>query len=61
MDRPFKKSKLTGNNSTKNILVLGSGMVAPPCIKYLSRNTNNRITIGGSANHSFSPSETEQN
>lgn len=30
----------------KRILVLGSGMVAPPCIEYLSRNPNNQITVG---------------
>jgi saccharopine dehydrogenase (NADP+, L-glutamate forming) len=28
------------------ILVLGSGMVAPPCVEYLSRNTKNGITVG---------------
>ena len=28
------------------ILVLGSGMVAPPCIEYLARNPNNAITVG---------------
>ncbi|CAI6238301.1 unnamed protein product [Periconia digitata] len=27
------------------ILVLGSGMVAPPCIEYLARNPNNTITV----------------
>ncbi|KAL8975339.1 MAG: hypothetical protein Q9197_000417 [Variospora fuerteventurae] len=27
------------------ILVLGSGMVAPPCVEYLLRNTKNHITI----------------
>jgi saccharopine dehydrogenase (NADP+, L-glutamate forming) len=32
--------------TVKRILVLGSGMVAPPCIEYLSRNPNNTITIG---------------
>ncbi|AEO67542.1 uncharacterized protein THITE_2050253 [Thermothielavioides terrestris NRRL 8126] len=28
------------------ILVLGSGMVAPPCVEYLSRNPRNEITVG---------------
>ncbi|PVH98077.1 Saccharopine dehydrogenase [Periconia macrospinosa] len=28
------------------ILVLGSGMVAPPCLEYLSRNPKNQITLG---------------
>jgi saccharopine dehydrogenase-like NADP-dependent oxidoreductase len=30
----------------KKILVLGSGMVAPPCIEYLMRSPNNAVTIG---------------
>lgn len=29
-----------------NILILGSGMVAPPCVKYLLRNEKNKITVG---------------
>lgn len=27
------------------ILVLGSGMVVPPCIEYLTRNSWNEITV----------------
>ncbi|KAF2874774.1 hypothetical protein BDV95DRAFT_616041 [Massariosphaeria phaeospora] len=30
---------------SNKILVLGSGMVAPPCIEYLSRNSDNQITV----------------
>jgi hypothetical protein len=30
----------------KKILVLGSGMVAPPCLEYLCRDPKNRITLG---------------
>lgn len=29
-----------------NILILRSGMVAPPCSKYLLRNEKNKITVG---------------
>ena len=29
-----------------NILILGSGMVAPPCVKYLLHNEKNKITVG---------------
>ncbi|CAG7962450.1 unnamed protein product [Penicillium nalgiovense] len=29
----------------KRILVLGSGMVAPPCIEYLTRNPQNEVTV----------------
>ncbi|KAJ5927670.1 Saccharopine dehydrogenase [Penicillium verrucosum] len=29
----------------KRILVLGSGMVAPPCIEYLTRNPHNEVTV----------------
>lgn len=28
------------------ILVLGSGMVAPPCIEYLTRDSRNETTVG---------------
>lgn len=28
------------------ILVLGSGMVARPCVEYLVRNSKNEVTIG---------------
>ncbi|KAI9684117.1 MAG: hypothetical protein M1829_003387 [Trizodia sp. TS-e1964] len=31
--------------STNKILILGSGMVAPPCLEYLVRNPKNEITI----------------
>lgn len=31
---------------SKKILVLGSGMVAPPCVEYLVRNPKNRVTVG---------------
>jgi saccharopine dehydrogenase (NADP+, L-glutamate forming) len=31
---------------TVKILVLGSGMVAPPCVEYLSRTPKNEITVG---------------
>lgn len=34
------------NMSGKKILVLGSGMVARPCVEYLSRNTGNMVTVG---------------
>ncbi|KAL9126860.1 MAG: hypothetical protein Q9217_004156 [Psora testacea] len=30
---------------SKKVLILGSGMVAPPCVEYLTRNPNNQITI----------------
>jgi saccharopine dehydrogenase (NADP+, L-glutamate forming) len=30
----------------KKILVLGSGMVAKPCVDYLLRNDNNTLTVG---------------
>lgn len=30
----------------KKILVLRSGIVAPPCLEYISRNPKNRITLG---------------
>jgi saccharopine dehydrogenase (NADP+, L-glutamate forming) len=30
----------------RRILVLGSGMVAQPCIDYLLRDTNNILTVG---------------
>jgi saccharopine dehydrogenase (NADP+, L-glutamate forming) len=33
-------------SGSKKILVLGSGMVAPPCVEYLARDPNNQITIG---------------
>ncbi|KAJ9607482.1 hypothetical protein H2200_007560 [Cladophialophora chaetospira] len=32
-------------STTKKILILGSGMVAPPCVEYLTRNQDNQITI----------------
>lgn len=32
--------------SQKKILVLGSGMVAKPCVDFLLRDINNRLTIG---------------
>ena len=31
---------------SKKILVLGSGMVAAPCVEYLTRNSNNQVTVG---------------
>ncbi|KAF2646982.1 Saccharopine dehydrogenase [Lophiostoma macrostomum CBS 122681] len=34
------------SSSPRKILVLGSGMVAPPCLEYLSRSPRNRITLG---------------
>lgn len=30
----------------KKILVLGSGLVAKPCVYYLARDANNELTIG---------------
>ncbi|KAJ6187569.1 hypothetical protein N7519_002477 [Penicillium mononematosum] len=30
----------------KRILVLGSGMVAPPCIEYLTRSPQNEVAVG---------------
>lgn len=30
----------------KKILVLGSGMVAKPCVDYLLRNGSNSLTVG---------------
>ncbi|KAF2828259.1 Saccharopine dehydrogenase [Ophiobolus disseminans] len=36
-------------NTTRKILILGSGMVAPACIEYLSRHPGNQITIVSSA------------
>lgn len=30
----------------KKVLVLGSGMVAKPCVDYLLRDANNKLTIG---------------
>ncbi|KAL9044187.1 MAG: hypothetical protein Q9214_002655, partial [Letrouitia sp. 1 TL-2023] len=33
------------SETTKKILVLGSGMVAPPCVDYLTRNPKNQVTI----------------
>ena len=32
--------------SSIRILVLGSGMVAPPCVNYLLRNEQSNITVG---------------
>ena len=32
--------------SSNKILVLGSGMVARPCVDYLARNPVNQITVG---------------
>ena len=32
--------------SSIRVLVLGSGMVAPPCVQYLLRNEQNNITVG---------------
>lgn len=31
------------------ILVLGSGLVAKPCVDYLHRNTENHLTVGESS------------
>ena len=31
---------------SKKILILGSGMVAPPCAEYLTRDPDNQVTIG---------------
>lgn len=31
--------------TSKKILILGSGSVAPPCIDYLTRNSNNQVTV----------------
>lgn len=39
---------LTSEMSTKKILVLGSGLVAKPCVDYLLRDEKNILTIGGS-------------
>lgn len=33
---------------TTKILVLGSGMVARPCVEYLVRDAKNEVTIGES-------------
>lgn len=33
------------------ILVLGSGMVARPCVEYLLRNPKNNVTIGKETSH----------
>ncbi len=30
----------------KKILVLGSGLVAKPCVDYLLRDANNELTVG---------------
>ena len=32
--------------ASRKILVLGSGMVARPCVEYLLRDSKNQITIG---------------
>lgn len=32
--------------STNKILVLGSGLVAKPCVDYLLRDERNKLTIG---------------
>lgn len=32
--------------SEKKILILGSGLVAKPCVEYLLRNEKNKLTIG---------------
>lgn len=42
---------MEASTTHKTILVLGSGMVAPPCIEYLSRNQDNHITVGEFANN----------
>jgi saccharopine dehydrogenase-like NADP-dependent oxidoreductase len=34
--------------TSTRILVLGSGMVARPCVEYLSRRAENEITVGES-------------
>lgn len=39
----------TGAMADIRILILGSGMVAPPCVEYLLRNERNHITIGKSS------------
>ncbi|KAJ2552063.1 saccharopine dehydrogenase (NADP+, L-glutamate-forming), partial [Coemansia sp. RSA 1878] len=32
-------------SAQKNILLLGSGFVAEPCLEYLLRSGNNRVTV----------------
>jgi hypothetical protein len=36
----------TSAMASMKILILGSGMVAPPCLEYLTRSPENRITLG---------------
>jgi hypothetical protein len=40
------KSLWQNMSEKKRILVLGSGMVAPPCIEYLTRNPQNGLAVG---------------
>lgn len=42
-DRPIPIMTTT---TSKKILVLGSGMVASPCLEYLSRSPANYLTVG---------------
>lgn len=37
---------IMATTTNRKILILGSGMVAPPCIEYLSRRPENQITVG---------------
>ena len=39
----------------KKILVLGSGLVAKPCVDYLLRDTKNDLTIGEHQPHQGPP------
>ncbi len=43
---PKKPTAAQLTMATKKILVLGSGMVARPCVEYLVRDPKNEITIG---------------
>lgn len=44
----FYSTHLTAEMDSKKILVLGSGMVARPCVEYLVRNSKNNVTTGES-------------
>ena len=45
-DTRFPIISYLSNMTATKILVLGSGMVARPCVEYLVRNPKNQVTIG---------------
>lgn len=46
LKRRRSRHKVEGNDQLKQILILGSGLVAPPVVEYLARDKSVAVTVG---------------